>query len=135
MAVQQRVRERSKRQRQHPQTVIRVPTAAPGRQKPQHWQQRRQELLRRERAMAALFGVISLAGTLAMLYVAAQAAATDEGYRRSDLRRAIKALEAENVGIQREIRGLENGNAIGQLAGQRNLVRTPEGIHYFGEKH
>ncbi|WP_309688034.1 hypothetical protein [Armatimonas sp.] len=129
------MRERSKRQRQHPQTVIRVPTAAPGRQKPQHWQQRRQELLRRERAMAALFGVISLAGTLAMLYVAAQAAATDEGYRRSDLRRAIKALEAENVGIQREIRGLENGNAIGQLAGQRNLVRTPEGIHYFGEKH
>ncbi|WP_395141109.1 hypothetical protein [Armatimonas sp.] len=129
------MRERSKRQRQHPQTVVRVPTAAPGRQKPQHWQQRRQELLRRERAMAALFGVISLAGTLTMLYVAAQAAATDEGYRRSDLRRAIKALEAENVGIQREIRSLENGNAIGQLAGQRNLVRTPEGIHYFGEKH
>ncbi|WP_395094361.1 hypothetical protein [Armatimonas sp.] len=133
--MKQRVRERQKRRVRHPQIVVQVPTAALGRQHPQHWQQRRQELLRRERAMAALFGVISLVGTLAMLYVAAQAAATDEGYQRMDLRRAIKALNAENVGIQREIRGLENGNAIGQLAGQRNLVRSPEGIHYFGEKH
>ena len=85
--------------------------------------------------MAAVFGVISLMGTLAMLYVAAQANATDEGYQRSDLRRQIKKLDAQNLELERKIRQVEDANAIAQEAIKRKLVRSPEGIHYFGEKH
>ena len=135
MVIEQRPGERQKTHERQRRTVIRALSPVLIRTKrTKHWQ-RRQELLRRDRAMAGVFGFISLVGTLAMLYIAAQASATDEGYRRSDLRRQIKLLDAQNLNLQGDIRRREDANAIAQEAIKRNLVRTAEGIHYFGERH
>lgn len=98
-----------------------------------HWEQRRQELIQKERAMAGIFGVICLFGTLGMLYVAAHASTTNEGYRRTELRRQIKEADAESLRLQTEIRHLEDGSAIAQTAQQRKLIRSPQNIHYFGK--
>jgi cell division protein FtsL len=101
---------------------------------PQTWQQRRQELLRRERTMSIAFGLVCLAGTLVMLYVAGQASATSEGYQLAELSRKIKEEDAKHVQLLSDIRRLEDSNAMAKEVAERKLVRTSQGIHYFGEK-
>lgn len=95
------------------------------------WELRRQDILRRERSMVAALALTSLTGTLLLLYVAAQANATSEGYQRTQLRRAIRREEQNNLRLQTEIRKLEDGNAVARAAENLHLVRSPAGIHYF----
>ncbi len=125
MVAEQKPRERQQKIATRPKVVTRP--YAP------RWEQRRLELLRKERAMVGVFGIICLFGTLGMLYVAAHAATTNEGYRRSELRRQIKEADAESLRLQTDIRHLEDGSAIAQTAQARNLVRNPKNIHYFKE--
>lgn len=127
MVVEQKARERQHQTVVHPKTVAR--------QRTPHWEQRRLELLRKERSMAGVFGVICLLGTLGMLYVAAHASTTNEGYRRSELRRQVKEADAESLRLQTEIRHLEDGSTIAQTAQARKLIRSPKNIHYFGDEH
>ena len=124
--------EQKPRGRQQPK--ITQPKTLPELRAPR-WEQRRLELLRKERAMAGVFGIICLLGTLGMLYVAAHASTTNEGYRRSELRRQIKEADAESLRLQTEIRHREDGSAIAQTAQARKLIRSPKNIHYFGEGH
>ena len=112
-----------------------APKATRRRNQSQNWQQRRQELLRRDRAMGAVFGVVCLAGTLLMLYVAGQASATGEGYQLADLNRQLRDEDAEHVRLLREIRNREDSSAIAKIVAEKNLVRTSQGIHYFPERH
>lgn len=129
MVVEQKPRGRQKSPVVRPQQ----PEAAPRRTS--NWLQRRQELIRRERAMVAVFGVICFIGTLGMLYVAAHASTTNQGYRRTELRRQIKEADAESLRLQTEIRHLEDGSTIAQIAAQRKLIRSPKNVRYFGKAH
>jgi hypothetical protein len=121
-----------KPQTRRKQAVVASQTVVSKRRTPR-WEQRRQELLQKERAMAGIFGMICLFGTLGMLYVAAHASTTNEGYRRTELRRQVKEADAESLRLQTEIRHLEDGSAIAQTAQQRKLIRSPQSIHYFGK--
>lgn len=142
MVVEQKPRERHQPTQSTPTTVrsLRPTTTAPAsrlskRQARLESWQRKQELIRRERLLGALFGVACLAGTLVMLYVAGHATATGEGYELAELKRQIKDEEVESVRLQSEIRRLEDSNAINKEVGEHQLVLTPKGIHYLGEKH
>lgn len=138
MVVEQRPQTRQKKSPAVPQaTVVSASPPSPKgrRSQSQNWQQRRQELLRRDKAMGIVFGSVCLAGTLLMLYVAGQASATGEGYQLAEINRKIREEDAEHVRLLSQIRSLEDSNAMARVVAERKLVRTPQGIHYLGEKH
>lgn len=97
------------------------------------WEQRRQEILRRERSMALVLAFTSFIGTLCLLYVSAHGNATLEGYQLKQLQRRIQHEQRESLRLQAEIRKIEDGSALALEAERLQLIRSVDGAHYFSK--